>query len=95
MSLFYSPFYDRVIEFNCNETWRKFLGKRDPDLHMNDVEAVVRAFAMREMNNEYKSPMRVFLNRFSEKAKHYETEKNNKITDCFFAIVSLPLWKYF
>jgi len=27
MSLFYSPFYDKLMELNLNVFWRKFLGK--------------------------------------------------------------------
>ena len=74
MSLFYSPFYDKVLEWNKNENWRHFLGKNAPDIHMSEVEVLVRAFAMLEMNKEYKSPMRVFLNKYSEKAKKYSNE---------------------
>lgn len=83
MSLFYSPFYDKVMELNRNTTWRKFLGKKEPDLHMNEVEALVRAFAMYEMHTDYKSPMRVFLNRFSEKAKKFDTTKIDVLTQMF------------
>lgn len=83
MSLFYSSFYDKIIELNYNENWRRFLGKREPDLHMNEVETLVRAFAMYEMYDDYKSPMRVFLNRFSEKAKRYNEAKINELTQLF------------
>lgn len=83
MSLFYSPFYDKIIELNQNAAWRSFLGKSEPDLHMKDVEALVRAFAMYEMYEEYKAPMSVFLNLFSERAKLFDEGKIEKLTVIF------------
>lgn len=75
MSIYYSPFYEKIVsELNLNKTWRQFLGKKEPDLHMGEIEAIVRAFAMLEMSNQYKSPLRNFLNEFSKKAMNY-TEK--------------------
>lgn len=72
MSIYYSPFYEKLVsELNVNKTWRKFLGKKEPDLHMSEVEALVRAFAMLDMSNEYKSPLRNFLNDFSKRAMQF------------------------
>ncbi len=85
MSLFYSPFYEKVLQLNNNPTWRKFLGKKDPDIHMKEVEVLVRAFAMYEMHTEYRPPMRIFLNRFSEKAKKFDTEKIDYLTQLFLS----------
>ncbi len=83
MSLFYSSFYDKVIELNRYPAWRTFLGKKEPDLHMNEVEVLIRAFAMLEMYEEYKSPMRVFLNRYSETAKNYDADKIDELSRLF------------
>lgn len=72
MSIYYSPFYEKLVsELNVNKTWRKFLGKKEPDLHMSEVEALVRAFAMLDMSNKYKSPLRNFLNDFSKRAMQF------------------------
>ncbi|GHV19686.1 hypothetical protein AGMMS49959_05400 [Planctomycetales bacterium] len=83
MSIFYSPFYNHILELNSDAKWRRFLGKKEPDLHMKDVEVIVRAFAMLEMYSEYKSPMRVFLNRYSEKAKKYDEKKIGELDQLF------------
>jgi hypothetical protein len=60
---------------NLNKQWRKFLGKQNPDLRMGDVEALVRSFAMLEIGNKYKSPLRIFLNEFSKEAMTFTEEK--------------------
>ena len=83
MSLFYSPFYDKIIELNKNENWRRFLGKKVPDIHMNELEVLVRAFAMLEMHEEYKPPMRVFLNKFSERAKKFSSDQIDALEKLF------------
>lgn len=83
MSLFYSPFYDKLMELNLNVFWRKFLGKDTPDLHMGEAEVLLRAFAMLEMYDCYKSPMRAFLNVFSEKAKKFHAEKIEELAKNF------------
>jgi len=75
MSLFYSLFFETTLEMNKNDLWRMFLGKKEPLLHMNDVEVLLRSFAMLEMHDQYKSPMKAFLNMFSEKAKKFSDEK--------------------
>ncbi|MDR1754657.1 MAG: DUF262 domain-containing protein [Eubacterium sp.] len=84
MSMFYSIFYDKLIdELNLNGKWRKFLGKSEPDIHMSDVEVLVRAFALLELGDNYQAPMHGFLNSFSEHAKSYDKEKINELHAIF------------
>ncbi len=84
MSLYYSLFYEKIVtELNLNSEWRRFLGKKEPDLHMGEVEALVRAFAMLEMGDEYKSPLRIFLNDFSKKAMNYTNEEIESLSQLF------------
>jgi hypothetical protein len=84
MSIFYSPFYERIVDdLNLHTEWRKFLDKKQPDLHMSEVEVLVRAFAMLEMGSSYKSPMRNFLNKFSEDAMSFEQNKIEEMCSLF------------
>jgi len=84
MSLYYSPFYEKVVnELNLNKTWRAFLGKAEPDLHMSEVEALIRAFAMLETHNKYKSPLKVFLNDFSKTAMNYTSVKIEELSQLY------------
>ncbi len=95
MSIYYSPFYEKLVsDMNLNAEWRNFLGKKEPDLHMGEIEVLVRAFAMLDMANEYKSPLRNFLNVFSKKAMKFdnnEIKRRNKVfADFWSSCMELP-----
>lgn len=74
-SLYHCPFYDMLYRVNTLETWRKLLGVAEPDLHMQDVEVLLRAFAILADGADYKPSMSKFLNRYSKKAKGYSTDQ--------------------
>lgn len=84
MSIYYSPFYETLVsELNRNEIWREFVGKKESDLHMGDIEVLVRAFAMLDMSDAYKSPLRNFLNGFSKKAMKYTKDEISACSELF------------
>lgn len=82
-SLFHSKFYDLLRELNLDERWRRFLLTREPDLHLKDVEIILRAFAMLDNSAAYTPSMVQFLNSFSEKAKGFDSEKIDKCRKTF------------
>ena len=88
MSIYYSPFYEKLVsEYNLNKNWRSFLGKKEPDLHMSEVEVLVRTFAMLDMSSNYKSPLKNFLNDFSKRAMKFgqdEIEWHSKVFNEFW-----------
>lgn len=89
MSIYYSLFYEKIVsELNLNKTWRYFLGRNVPDLHMGEIEVLVRAFAMLEMSNEYKSPLKNFLNDFSKKAMSFNEDKIDSLSKLFIEFFS-------
>ncbi|RRR67700.1 MAG: hypothetical protein EI684_18580 [Candidatus Viridilinea halotolerans] len=75
MSLYHSKFYDMLSEANTREKWREFFGSAEPDLHVRDLESLLRGFAMLIKGDEYGSSMMRFLNGFSKDAKHYSPQK--------------------
>ena len=80
MCMYYSPFYEKLVsELNLNEDWRTYLGKKTPDIHMNEIEVLVRAFALLDMSEDYKSPLRNFLNEYSKKNRYLQTGGNPHI----------------
>lgn len=96
MSIYYSPFYEKLVsELNLNKVWRNFLGKKNPDLHMGEIEVLVRAFAMLDMSNQYKSPLRNFLNEFSKRAMDFDEEeiawRSQLFDDFWSSCVDLPI----
>src|SRR5579871_3031431 len=69
ISLYHSRFYDMLYRLNLNPDWRRLLGVSEPDLHMKDVEVLLRSFAMMIQGNVYTPSMKRFLNIFSKNAR--------------------------
>ena len=76
LSLYHSDFYDMLISMNVDERWRRILGGRGPDLHLKDVEVLLRIFAMLTDAQNYSPSMMKFLNKFSRKCQTQDQEKN-------------------
>lgn len=74
MSMYYSPFYKKLIELNSNPKWRRILRQEQADVHFKDVEILLRAFAMLFEYETYSSPMGRFLNTFSKSANGFKPE---------------------
>ena len=76
-SMYHSNFYEMLYHSNSAPAWRRLLGNQDPDLHMKDVEILLRGFALLIDGNNYAPSMVKFLNQFSRKARGHNTEKND------------------
>lgn len=74
MSMYYSPFYKKIIGLNSQPKWRKMLRQAQADVHFKDVEILLRAFAMLFEYETYSSPMGRFLNTFSKTANGFKQE---------------------
>lgn len=73
-SVFHSLFYEMLARLNLNPEWRRLVGDDDPEIHMRDTEALLRAFAMSIDGGGYKSSsMKKFLADFSQKAKRFDS----------------------
>ena len=71
---------------NTKESWRNLVGTRIPDIHMKDVEILLRGFAMLIDGATYTPSMVRFLNSFSQNAKSYnknKLEQLQKLLDSF------------
>lgn len=97
MSLYYSPFLQKLVEMNKEIIWRNKLGKSDPDLRLKDVEMILRLFSMlfsgyrppiAKDNRlvEYQNTIIGFLNSTANIAKNFTVEEVNFLFD---------LWKAF
>jgi hypothetical protein len=58
--IYHGPFNEILHELNNNESWRKLFGPINK--HMKDQELILRFFALNFMGNEYKNPLKEFLN---------------------------------
>lgn len=74
-----SKFYEMLYETNTTEAWRSLVGERMPDIHMKDVEILLRGFAMLIDGDTYRPSLVKFLNRFSEKAKSFDASQLEKL----------------
>ena len=70
-----SEFYDALYKTNTRAEWRRLVGADVPDLHMKDVEILLRGFAMLIDGASYRPSMVRFLNGFSESAKLFDRQK--------------------
>ena len=72
---FDSRFYEILYETNTQPRWRKLVGTRIPDIHMKDVEILLRGFAMLISEDTYRPSMVRFLNLFSQQAKSFDEDR--------------------
>ncbi len=80
-SMYHSDFYEMLYHSNAAPAWRRLLGNQDPDLHMKDVEILLRGFALLIDGANYAPSMVKFLNQFSRKARCHNTEQNKYLAD--------------
>ncbi len=82
-SLYHSEFYDMLNEVNRTTAWRKLTGQSAPDLHMKDLEIILRGFAMLIDSQNYAPSMVKFLNQFSKKAQAHDDKRNAYLKKLF------------
>lgn len=87
-SLYHSAFYDMLYRTNTLPEWRKLLGITEPDLHMQDVEILLRSFALLIDRADYNPSMSKFLNRFSKNAQKFTPQRINYYEELFAQFVS-------
>ena len=78
-SLYHSDFYDSLFRMNLDPRWRALIGQPDPDLHMRDIEVLLRGIAIWKLGNDYAPSMVKFLNRFSKDAKGYDRSEIERV----------------
>ena len=69
---FDSAFYDMLYRTNTKKEWRQLVGRNVPDIHMRDVEIMLRGFAMLINEKSYRPSMVKFLNTFSQQARAFK-----------------------
>jgi uncharacterized protein with ParB-like and HNH nuclease domain len=76
-SLYHSNFYSMLYRINIEREFRRILRMSEPDLHMKDMEILLRSLAMLIEGNKYTPSLTKFLNHFSNRCKG-NTEQQNK-----------------
>ncbi len=83
LSLYHSPFYEMLERINTEPDWRRFLHNPEPDIHMKDIEVLLRMFAMLLDANKYAPSLVKFLNRFSKDSQDNLPELNEYLEELF------------
>ena len=83
-SMYHSEFYTMLHRVNSESgQWRRLLGSSDPDLHMKDIEILLRGLAMLVDRETYAPSMVRFLNQFSFKCQSHSEQKNEYLESLF------------
>ncbi|QLE59120.1 DUF262 domain-containing protein [Nostoc sp. TCL26-01] len=80
-SIYHGEFNDLLKELNQNSAWRSIYGKDDKNLR--DEELILRFIALYFKENEYKKPMKNFLNNFMGKNRHLKCYSSEQIRSLF------------
>ena len=86
-SMYHSSFYDMLARINTEPGWRELLQSPDPDLHMKDVEVLLRGFAMLVDHDGYAPSMTRFLDVFSRQCEGNSKKDNQYFEDLFGSFV--------
>jgi uncharacterized protein with ParB-like and HNH nuclease domain len=93
-SMYHSKFYEMLYRANTKPEWRRILANQEPDLHMKDVEVLLRGFALLIDSENYSPSMVRFLNQFSRMCRGLSPEKIKYLSDLldsfFLACANLP-----
>lgn len=87
ISLYNSNFYKMLYNINLDQRWRRLIGTPEPDIHMKDVEILLRGFAMLKNGDNYKPSMTKFLNKFSNDAKTFSDEDIDNLKSVFHSFL--------
>lgn len=86
-SMYHSDFYDMLYRVNQVPRWRELLQNREPDIHMKDIEVLLRAFAMLIEGKQYSPSLVRFLNQFSRKCETHTVDQNAFLERLFLSFL--------
>lgn len=84
-SMYHSDFYEVLYAVNGEAFWRRMLRSDAPDLHMKDIEILLRGFAMLIESKNYSPSMVRFLNKFSRRSERNDNKKNDYLKSLFLS----------
>ncbi|MEJ5178859.1 hypothetical protein [Erwinia sp. MYb416] len=86
-SMYHSAFYEMLYRLNSFPETRTLLGSSQPDLHVKDIEIILRGFAMLMDIENYVPSMVKFLNQFSKKCKNNTIEQNTYLQNLYVSFL--------
>jgi len=86
-SMYHSGFYNMLYRVNQDQRWRKLLKDGEPDIHMKDIEVLLRGFAMLIEGRKYAPSLVRFLNQFSRKSETSTDDQNLYLEKLFLSFL--------
>jgi hypothetical protein len=83
VSLYHSAFIKLLSAINLDARWRELIRQPQPDLHMRDVELLLRSVAMWKAGDSYRPSMAKFLNKFASSAQKQADEDWIEVQDAY------------
>jgi len=82
-SLYHSDFMKMIARLNSDDRWRKLLNEKEPDLHLIDMEMLLRGFALLKERENYRPSLTRFLNSFAKIMKDAEQNELELMENIF------------
>lgn len=79
-------FFSLLQKLNEFPSWRSMLGQQAPDKRLKDVEFILRCLSLKDNWQNYKKPMKGFLNDYMASAKKFDSSKLAHIEQKFTKI---------
>ena len=87
VALYHGDFVRVLQKLNEDEAWRSLFGRKSKRL--KDMEMILRFFAFLYYQDQYRSPMKDFLNRYMATNKELKRQDENTLTSAFIATTSI------
>lgn len=89
-SIYHGDFNDLLNKLNNNRSWRSVYGKIDEtDKDMRDQELILRFFALYFNSDDYKKPMKEFLNSYMGKNRKLQLQSENELSQVFIHTIGV------
>ncbi len=86
-SIYHGPFNDLLGELNKNSDWRSIFGATNK--YMRDQELILRFFALYYNAENYRQPMKGFLNSYMEANKTFKLQSSKELTKIFDSTIEV------
>lgn len=86
-SLYHSPFFRALSQWNMKPRWRALIGLPSPDRHAKDVEILLRCIALLVDGENYAPSMTRFLNSFCRKGRAFDSKRTEQLAAFFDAFL--------
>src|SRR5699024_6925784 len=76
--IYAGPFNDFIIKLNEYPIWKKFITNKTSESHLQDVELILRFFALLDNKDGYKRPMKDFLSTYMGSVRYMSNNDMNQ-----------------